>query len=460
MLYRLIDESEDNVYGGSLRQIVVQGNRPLLGSVRVVGAKNSALKVMAASLLTEEPVILTNVPAIRDVEVMSEVLRGLGRSVERQKDRLEITGGTLGHEAPFDQVSKMRASIIVLGPLVARLGRASVAMPGGCNIGMRKIDLHIRGLEKLGVRIDVDQASIEARADRLIGTRVPLDFPSVGATENIMMAATLAKGTTVIENAAREPEIVDLAQCLNQMGAHISGAGSSDLVIEGVDRLFGVEFPVTPDRIEASTFMVAAAATGGDVTVSSVRPEHLGMIIKKLRQSGCEVTVGAEDINVKGRSLEAINISTLPYPGFPTDMQAPFMALLSTAAGKSVITENVFENRFSFVQELTKLGADIEVSDHHAVIQGDRQFHGGKVKAPDLRAGAGLVIAGLAAHGDVEISDIHHIERGYEDLTGRLRSLGAEIEVVDDGTVVKMEAVAPTSEVPVSEVSDTKARLS
>ncbi len=445
-----------------MRQIVVRGNRSLLGSVRIVGAKNSALKVMAASLLTEEPVTLTNVPAIRDVDIMSEVLRGLGLEVERRADRIDISGGAgpLSYGADFDQVSRMRASIIVLGPLVARLGRARVAMPGGCNIGMRKIDLHIRGLEKLGVRIDVDQAAIEARADELVGARVPLDFPSVGATENIMMAATLAKGTTILENAAREPEIVDLADCLNKMGADISGAGSSTIVIEGVERLGGVEFPVIPDRIEASTFMVASAATGGDVTVSSVRPAHLGMIIKKLRQCGCEVTVSDKAVNVKGRPDKAVNISTLPYPGFPTDMQAPFMALLSLAAGKSVITENVFENRFTFVHELAKLGADIEVSNHHAVINGDRCFSGGSVKAPDLRAGAGLVIAGLAARGRVEISDIHHIERGYENLTGRLRALGADIELVEDGSVVSMTADDPEPAVPLPEIPDTKAGLS
>ena len=439
-----------------MRQIVVRGNRSLLGSVRIVGAKNSALKVMAASLLTEEPVTLTNVPAIRDVEIMSEVLRGLGLEVKRRADRIDISGGAgpLSYGADFDQVSRMRASIIVLGPLVARLGRARVAMPGGCNIGMRKIDLHIRGLEKLGVQIDVDQAAIEARADELVGARVPLDFPSVGATENIMMAATLAKGTTVLENAAREPEIVDLADCLNKMGACVSGAGSSTIVIEGVERLGGVEFPVIPDRIEASTFMVAAAATGGDVTVSSVRPAHLGMIIKKLRQCGCEVTVSDQAVNVKGRPDKAVNISTLPYPGFPTDMQAPFMTLLSLVAGKSVITENVFDS------EVSKLGADIEVSNHHAVINGDRCFRGGSVKAPDLRAGAGLVIAGLAARGRVEISDIHHIERGYENLTGRLRALGADIELVEDGSVVSMAADVPEPAVPLPEIPDAKAGLS
>ncbi len=414
---------------------------------------------MAASLLTEEPLRISNVPDIKDVAIMSEVLRGLGLNVQRSADTIEIQPtGSMSFEAPFKQVSQMRASIIVLGPLVARLGRARVAMPGGCNIGLRKIDLHIRGLEKLGVRIDVDQASIEARADKLVGTRVPLDFPSVGATENIMMAATLAQGTTILENAACEPEIVDLADCLNRMGAGISGAGSSMLVIEGVKRLRGAEVSVIPDRIEASTFMVAGALTGGDVTVSAVRPDHLGMIIKKLRQAGCEVNVSDKAINVKGRPLRGITISTLPYPGFPTDMQAPFMALLSVAEGESIITENVFENRFSFVEELVKLGAAIEVNQHHAVIKGNRSFVGGAVKASDLRAGAGLVVAGLATRGRVEISDIHHIERGYENFTGRLQALGANIELVEDESVVEMNPSEKSDAEYI--VPDTKAGLS
>lgn len=442
-----------------MRRIIVRGGQPLLGTVRIVGAKNSALKLMAASILADGPLSLGNIPAIKDVEVMGEVLRGLGLTVTQQGDRVEIEPAkNLSFEAPYHHVSRMRASIIVLGPLVARLGRARVAMPGGCNIGLRKIDLHIRGLEKLGVRIDVDQAAIEARADELVGAKISLDFPSVGATENVMMAAVLARGTTVIENAAREPEIADLADCLNVMGAGISGAGTSTIIIEGVDKLHGADFNVIPDRIEAGTFMAAAAATGGDVTVSSVRPDHLGMVIAKLRGCGCEVNVSDRAINVKGRTLNGINISTLPYPGFPTDMQAPFMALLSMARGKSIITENVFENRFSFVRELGKLGAEVEVSRHHAVVQGNHLLTGGSVKAPDLRAGAGLVVAGLAAQGQVEILDIHHIERGYENFTERLRALGADIELADDENIVRMAAPDPPA--PGYEVPDTQAGLS
>lgn len=291
----------------------------------------------------------------------------------------------------------------------------------------------------LGAKIDVGQASLEARSDTLVGANIPLDFPSVGATENIIMAASLAVGTTVLDNAAREPEIVDLANCLNKMGAKISGAGTSTMIIEGVDRLHGASFDIMPDRIEAGTFLVAGAITGGDVTVSSVEPDHLGMVIKKLTQIGYEITVGDTYINIKSTGEPgAINISTLPHPGFPTDMQAPFMALLSLADGTSIITENVFENRFSFVRELNRLGGRVNIERHHAVIVGKRIFGAGAVKAPDLRAGAALVIAGLAAGGSVEISDIHHIERGYENFVGRLQGLGADIKLLPNETDLKL----------------------
>ncbi len=415
-------------------KIIVRGGRPLAGHVKISGAKNSALKIMAASILTADPVVIGNVPNIRDVSVMAEVLEGLGLQVERANGSVTLSArGPIGSEAPYQLVSRMRASIVVLGPLLARLGRARVTMPGGCNIGLRKIDLHIRGLEMLGAKIDVGQASIEARADLLIGANIPLDFPSVGATENIMMAASLARGTTVLENAAREPEIVDLADCLNRMGARISGAGTSTMIIEGVDRLRGTTFNVIPDRIEASTFLVAGAITAGDVTVTAVRPDHMSMVLKKLGQVGCEINVEGDSINIKGTtSPKSINISTLPHPGFPTDMQAPFMSLLSLAQGTSIITENVFENRFSFARELGRLGGRVKIERHHAVVVGKQAFRGGVVKAPDLRAGAALVVAGLAADGVVEIEDIHHIERGYENFTERLKTLGADIELVRD----------------------------
>ena len=423
-----------------MHKIIVRGNNPLFGEVDIQGAKNSALKIMTASILTPEPVIIDNVPNIRDVSVMADVLKELGLTVAREGRKVTLqANGSIGIEAPYQLVSQMRASIIVLGPLLARFGRAKVAMPGGCNIGLRKIDLHIRGLEKLGAKIDVGQASLEVRTDRLVGANIPLDFPSVGATENIMMAACLAKGTTVLDNAAREPEIVDLVNCLNSMGARINGAGTSTLIIEGVERLKGVSYKVIPDRIEASTFLVAGAITGGDVTVKSVCPEHLGLVTKKLKMVGCEVSEGENSINIKGpSSLKPVNISTLPYPGFPTDMQAPFMALLSKAEGLSIITENVFENRFSFINELSKIGGQITIERHHAVITGGRTMVPGVVRAPDLRAGAALVLAGLAAHGSVEITDIHHIQRGYEDFTSRLASLGANIEITEDESLVEL----------------------
>lgn len=437
-----------------MNKIIVRGGSPLVGEVKISGAKNSALKIMAASILTSEPVIIGNVPNIRDVSVMSEVLSELGLSVERTNGSIALQAkGPIGIEAPYQLVSQMRASIIVLGPLLARLGRARVAMPGGCNIGLRKIDLHIRGLEMLGAKIDVGQASIEARADVLVGANIPLDFPSVGATENIMMAACLARGTTVLDNAAREPEIVDLADCLNQMGASISGAGTSTMIIEGVDRLHGATFNIIPDRIEAGTFLVAGAITGGDLTVTSVRPEQMGMVLKKLEQIGYQLDVGDTTINIKGagETPRGVNISTLPHPGFPTDMQAPFMALLSLAEGTSIITENVFENRFSFVEELNRLGGRVNIERHHAVVIGKRTFGAGAVHAPDLRAGAALVVAGLAARGPVEISDIYHIERGYENFTGRLRALGADIELAPDerllGMTVKEKVGYDTSDI-------------
>ena len=412
------------------------------------GAKNSALKIMAASILTEDPVTITNVPDIRDVRVMADVLRALGLEVLIEGNTVNIGGGReIKSEAPYQLVSQMRASIIVLGPLLARLGQARVAMPGGCNIGLRKIDLHIRGLEMLGATIEVGEAAITARAKELKGARVRLDFPSVGATENVMMAAAVATGTTIIENAAREPEIADLANCLCLMGAEIEGAGSSTIIIDGVERLKGVEYDVIPDRIEASTYLVAGAITGGDVTIEEINPDHLRMVVAKLEQCGCRISIGKGSINVKSGDLPtAITISTLPHPGFPTDMQAPFMALLSMAKGKSIITENVFENRFGFVDELNQLGADIEIDQHHAVISGNRSLGAGSVRATDLRAGAALVLAGLAASGPVEISDIYHIERGYDNLVGRLRALGADIELVEEESVVKMALAGQSGE--------------
>lgn len=414
-------------------KFVIRGGNSLKGKVKVGGAKNSALKLMAAALLTEGQTTLSNVPLIKDVTTMAAVLETLGASVSyKEPDHIEIRPGqTLHAEAPYELVSQMRASIIVLGPLLARLGRARVAMPGGCNIGSRKIDIHIRGLEALGARFEVGHGFIEASSGKLVGGEVKLDYPSVGATENLLMAATLAEGTTIIDNAAREPEIADLANFLVKMGAKIEGAGSSTLKIDGVEELSGVEYSVIPDRIEAGTFLVASAITTGDVIVEGAVPEHLEMVIRKLRSTGTIVEVHGSEIRVSASDIVyPADIATLPYPGFPTDLQTQFMALLALANGTSIITENVFENRFMFVEELNKMGSDIKTKERHAIINGVSQLRGTPVKAPDLRGGAALVIAGLAASGITEVTDIYHIDRGYHNFEHKLKALGADIERV------------------------------
>jgi len=417
-------------------RFIVKGGNKLSGKVKIGGAKNSALKLMAAALLTEEATVLTNVPLINDVITMAAVLERLGASVRYyEPDIVEIKPSyPLYPEAPYELVSQMRASIIVLGPLLARLGKARVAMPGGCNIGSRKIDMHIRGLEFLGARFEVGHGFIEAFSEKLVANKIVLDYPSVGATENLLMAATLAEGVTVIENAAREPEIIDLADFLNKMGAKINGAGSTTIQIEGVDKLHGVEYRVVSDRIEAGTFLVAGAITNGDVVVDDAVPEHLGMVISKLRSIGFSVDVRGSEIRVRdGGYLRAVDIATLPYPGFPTDLQTQFMALLAIADGTSIITENIFENRFMFADELNRMGSDIRTEGRYAIIKGVRSLSGAPVKAPDLRGGAALVIAGLSAEGVTEVSDIYHIDRGYQNFERKLQALGGDIERVSEG---------------------------
>lgn len=423
-------------------KLLIKGGRRLTGRVEVAGAKNAALKLMAASILADGPVILTNVPKITDVRTMASVLRHLGGLVDLDyRDQVVIDPLTYtGFEAPYELVSQMRASIIVLGPLLAREGRARVAMPGGCNIGSRKIDLHIRGLEALGANIEVDRGFIDARAARLVGGKVALDFPSVGATENVLMAAVLARGTTLIENAAREPEIVDLAKMLVEMGAKIEGHGTQTIVVEGVDRLSGVTHRVVPDRIEAGTFLAAAAVTGGEITVEGASAGHLELVLTKLKDAGMEIEVEGNEIKLIGRRpVLPIDIATLPYPGFPTDMQAQIMVLLSLANGTSVVTENIFENRFTVADELVRMGCDIRIDGHHAVIRGVDRLTGVPVKAPDLRGGAGLVLAGLAAEGTTVVSDVHHIDRGYENFEEKLRSVGADIERLTSEELVEAE---------------------
>lgn len=411
--------------------MVINGGKRLQGKVRISGAKNSALKLMAAALLTDEAILLRNIPDIADVSIMSEVLRELGAVVDTSiPGEMRIcSGNSLKWETPYHLVNKMRASIIVLGPLLSRIGQAKVAMPGGCNIGSRKIDLHIRGLELMGAEIEVGNGFIEAKSAGLQGIVIHLDFPSVGATENLIMAATLAKGTTVIENAAREPEIVDLANFLNTMGANISGAGNYDIVVKGVKRLHGTDYVIMPDRIETGTFLVAGAITGGNLFLEGAKEDYLLMALRKLKDIGLEVDSFSDGIEIKSTGrLAAVKISTLPHPGFPTDLQAPFMALLSLAEGTSVITENVFESRFVCVGELCRFGSAIKTKAHYAIIDGPRRLKGAKVKAPDLRGGAALILAGLAASGVTEITDVYHIDRGYERLEEKLTGVGADIE--------------------------------
>lgn len=423
-----------------MEKFLIKGGQRLSGTVRVRGAKNAALKLMAAALLTDEPVLLTDVPKITDVYTMASVLEHLGARTELDyRDQVSIDASNISSfEAPYELVSQMRASIVVLGPLLARTGRARVAMPGGCNIGSRKIDLHIRGLEALGADIEFDKGFIDARAHKLKGGSVHLDFPSVGATENVLMAAVLAKGTTLIENAAREPEISDLAEMLVEMGATIEGIGSSTIRVEGVEHLLGTSHRVIPDRIESGTLLIAAAITGGDVTIEGASAEHLGMVLAKLKDAGMMVETTGDYVRVAGaRPVRPIDIATLPYPGFPTDMQPQMMALLSLAEGTSVITENIFENRFIVADELSKMGCDIRADGHHVVIKGVKELRGSAVKAPDLRGGAGLVLAGLAASGVTEVADIHHIDRGYEGFEDKLRSLGADVGRVPNADMVE-----------------------
>ncbi|MGH2662592.1 MAG: UDP-N-acetylglucosamine 1-carboxyvinyltransferase [Actinomycetota bacterium] len=410
-------------------RLLVTGGLRLSGEVAIGGAKNSALKLMAAALLAEGPTVLHNVPDIADCRTMVEVLERLGVPVERQDHALVIdTKGPLGNETPYDLVRRMRASILVLGPLLARQGRARVAMPGGCNIGRRKIDLHIRGLERMGAEFSYDHGYLVGTAQRLQGAVVNLDFPSVGATENLLMAAVAASGTTVIENAAREPEIQDLAAFLVAMGGRVEGVGTPTIEIEGVSAFHPAEYTVIPDRIEAGTFAIAGCVTGGEILLRGARADHLDLVLAKLDEAGARISIDQAGVRVAMADRpRAVDLVTLPYPGFPTDLQSPIMALLATADGTSIITENVFESRFMFVDELNRMGADIRTEGHHAVVRGMDRLFSAPVRALDIRAGAAMVIAALGADGVTEIADVDHVDRGYEDLDGKLTALGAEV---------------------------------
>ncbi len=413
--------------------IVARESAHVSGTISVSGAKNSALKLIAAAILGQGVSTIRNVPHITDIDIMIEVLESLGAHVERDGDVVVVdTTDVDKYVTPYELVSKMRASISVLGPLIGRFGRARVAMPGGCKIGARKIDMHLRVLEDLGVEFSNDHGYLNASSPHgLSAADVFLEFPSVGATENMMMASVTVPGTTVIDNAAREPEIVDLANMLNEMGAHVEGAGSPTITITGValEEMHPCDHTTVGDRIEAGTFLTAGALLGGPVTVEGIDPSFLRMAILKLQEMDCMVTTTDTSITVERTNpLRAADIQTLPHPGFPTDLQAQFLLLNALAEGNSVISENIFENRFMFASELIRMGADVTIDAHHALIQGVEQLQGAPVSSPDLRGGAALVIAGLAAEGETEIHDIYHIDRGYEDYVGKLQSLGADVE--------------------------------
>ena len=415
-----------------MSKLIVSQSPPLIGRVKIDGAKNSVLPIMAASLLTEEMCILEDVPLLQDVFVACEVLECFGSKVNIRNNTLIIdNSNTYKGEAPYELTRKMRASFLVMGPLLARHGHARISLPGGCAIGSRPIDLHLKGFSALGADITLGYGYIEAKAHRLKGSKIYLDFPSVGATENIMMAAALAQGQTIIENAAEEPEIVDLSNFINAMGGNVRGAGTGTIRIEGVDRLHGATHTVVPDRIEAGTFMVAAAMTKGNVLLENVLIDHLKPIEAKLKEAGAKILEEDEGIRVIGPDIiKPIDIKTLPYPGFPTDMQAQMMAMVTTAPGASVITETVFENRFMHVDELKRMGANIKIEGRSAIVEGVSHLTGTSVKATDLRAGAALVLAGLIAKGETEVSNIYHIDRGYYKIEDKLAKLGANIQRV------------------------------
>jgi UDP-N-acetylglucosamine 1-carboxyvinyltransferase len=416
--------------------IAVEGGSPLCGTVRVHGAKNAALPILAASLLGSGISEIEDVPRLEDIRVMMEILQCLGATVSMEQGVVRVDPSTVRYtEVPDEMMRKMRSSIFLMGPLLARFGSVKVSKPGGCTIGSRPIDLHLKGLAALGAKVTERHGYIECVAEKLTGSRIYLDIPSVGATENILMAATMARGRTWIANAAREPEIVDLANFLNAMGAHIRGAGEDTIVVEGVERLRPVRYRIIPDRIVAGTILVGAAITGGDITLTNTVPEHLGAFLTKLAETGVEIEVERDIIRVKSDgNLSAVDrVQTGYYPGFPTDMQAPFMALLSVAKGNSIISEMVFEERFKHVSELRRMGAKIKVDLRTAFIQGVPRLMGARVQATDLRAGAALLLAGMAAKGITIVENVHHIDRGYEDIERLFGQLGARIWRTRDG---------------------------
>lgn len=422
----------DAVQAAAEQKIIIRGGKPLRGTVRVGGAKNAVLKMMAGALLTKDVSILRNVPNLTDVYMMAEVIRYLGAKVEITEGQVVIDARDVRDtEAPYELVSQLRASIVVLGPLLSRFKKAKVSLPGGCAIGERRIDLHERGLKMLGAEVKIEHGYVYANTEKLVGTRIHLDRPSNGATENIMMAAVLAEGQTIIENAAQDPEIVNLADFLIAMGAKIQGAGTYSITIDGVkqEELHGVTFDTIPDRLEAGTFILAVLATGGEIVVEGANPHHLYALMSKVSEMGGEISMYAPDtMKIRSDGLnKGTDITTLPYPGFPTDLQAPLMAVMTIAEGTSILSETIYENRFGHVPELRRMGADVALTGNAAVVKGVPRLTGAEVKATDLRAAGALIIAGLAAEGITEVSGLIHLDRGYEHLESKLRNLGADI---------------------------------
>lgn len=421
-------------------QYVIKGGTPLVGEVEIGGAKNAALAILAAAIMTDETVTVENLPDVRDINVLLEAMQQIGAQVERvDRHTVKINGSQIGEfSVDYEYIKKIRASYYLLGALLGKYKRAEVPLPGGCNIGSRPIDQHLKGFKALGAEVKIEYGFIVAEAERLRGSHIYLDVVSVGATINIMMAAAMADGATVIENAAKEPHVVDVANFLNSMGANIKGAGTDIIRIRGVERLHSTEYSIIPDQIEAGTFMFAAAATRGDVTVKNVIPKHLEAATSKLLEIGCEIEELDDAVRVVcSKGLKSTNVKTLPYPGFPTDMQPQITVTLALAKGSSIVTESIFENRFKYVDELARMGANIKVEGNTAIIDGVERYTGAQVSSPDLRAGAALVIAGLAADGITVVDDIHFIERGYERFDEKLRSLGAEIEKVSDERAIQ-----------------------
>lgn len=416
-----------------MEQYVIRGGNPLVGEVEIGGAKNAALAILTAAVMTDEPVLIDNLPDVSDINVLLEAISVIGATVERiDRHTVRINGSTIGSiSVDYEFIKKIRASYYLLGALLGKYKKAEVPLPGGCNIGSRPIDQHLKGFRALGAKVDILHGAILASAENLTGNHIFLDMVSVGATINIMMAAAMAKGNTIIENAAREPHVVDVANFLNSMGANIKGAGTDVIRIRGVEALHGTSYSIVPDMIEAGTYMFAAAATKGDVLIKNVIPKHLEAITAKLEEIGCDVEEFDDAVRVSAtKRLGRTHVKTLPYPGFPTDMQPQISVALALANGTSIVTESIFENRFKYADELTRMGACVKVEGNTAIIDGVRGFTGARVSAPDLRAGAALVIAGLAAEGITIVDDIVYIQRGYEDFEGKLRGLGAEIEKV------------------------------